>query len=153
MRTIVSRVCVIAAIVAVFGTSASVFAQAPQSSSAQLAASAPQVRRLTVDEAVGLALENNLGIRIARIDPQIQDLNVLGARAGWAPSFSSTFQSNSSDAPNQNFLAGAQGGKTSNDQFNSNLGLLQTLRWGGRYSGYRTWLRVGRLRLTQLTLW
>jgi outer membrane protein TolC len=98
-----------------------------------LAATAPEVRRLTADEAVRLALENNLGIRIARIDPQIQDLNVLNAQASWGPVFSSAFQSNSSDAPNQNFLAGAQGGKTSNDQFTSNLGFQQTLRWGGSY--------------------
>ena len=34
-------------------------------------AQAPDVRRLTVEEAVRLALENNLGIRAARIDPQI----------------------------------------------------------------------------------
>jgi outer membrane protein TolC len=118
--------------VAVSGTSASVFAQATDVS-LQQAASAPQVRRMTAEEAVGLALENNLGIRIARIDPQIEDLNVLGARAGWAPSFSTTFQTNSSDAPNQNFLAGAQGTKTSTDQFTSNFGIQQTLPWGGSY--------------------
>ena len=40
-----------------------------------------QVRRLTVDEAVRLALENNLGIQIARINPQIQDLSVAIARS------------------------------------------------------------------------
>jgi len=132
MRTIVSRLGIIAAVVTVFGTPPSVFAQAAQTA-AQVAAGAPQVRRLTSDEAVRLALENNLGIRIARIDPQIEDLNVLGARAGWSPSLTSTFQTNSSDAPNQNFLAGAQGSKTSNDQLASNFGVQQTLRWGGSY--------------------
>ena len=131
MRTIVSRMSLITAVVAVFGTPASVFAQA--AGSQQLAAGAPQVRRLTADEAVALALENNLGIRIARVDPQIEDLNLVGARSGWSPSFSSTFQSNSSNSPNQNFLAGAQGTTTTSDQFSNSVGIQQTLRWGGSY--------------------
>jgi len=131
MRTRLTFVSAAVLLVAAFGTPAFVFAQ--QASSLQQAASAPQVRRMTVEEAVALALENNLGIRVARIDPQIEDLNVLSARTGWTPSFSSTFQSNSSDAPNQNFLSGAQGGKTTTDQFASNFGVSQTLRWGGRY--------------------
>ena len=41
-----------------------------------------QVRRLTVDEAVRLALDNNLGIQIARFNPQVDDLSVaLGSPA------------------------------------------------------------------------
>ena len=86
MRTMFTRIIVLAAFVAVFGTSASVFAQVSQSS--QLAAAAPQTRRLTADEAVRLALENNLGIRVARIDPQIEDLNIVNAKTGWTPNFS-----------------------------------------------------------------
>ena len=65
--------------------------------------------------------------------PQIQDFNVLGARAAWTPALHTTFQSNSNDAPNQSFLAGAQGTKTSTDQFLSNVGITQTLPWGGNY--------------------
>jgi outer membrane protein TolC len=122
----------VAALVAVFGTSASVFAQVSQTSQ-QAAAGAPQTRRLTVDDAVRLALENNLGIRVARIDPQLRDLNVVDARTGWTPSLSTTLQTNSNDAPNQSFLAGAQGSRTSSDQFASSLGVQQVLPWGGNY--------------------
>jgi outer membrane protein TolC len=132
MRTRVTRVRVVAALLAVFGTSASVFAQAPQPSQQQ-AVSSPLTRRLTADEAVKLALENNLGIRVARIDPQVQDLNIVNAKTGWTPNFSTTLQTNNNAAPNQNFLAGAQGGKTTSDQFAGNLGLTQTLPWGGSY--------------------
>jgi outer membrane protein len=132
MRTRVTRVGIAAALMAVFGTSASVFAQASQSGQQQ-AATPALTRRLTADEAVKLALENNLGIRVARIDPQIEDLNIVNAKTGWTPSFSTTFQTNSNDAPNQNFLAGAQGTKTSSDQFQSSLGMTQTLPWGGSY--------------------
>ena len=40
-----------------------------------------QVRRLTVDEAVRLAIDNNLGVQIARYNPQVQDLAVALARS------------------------------------------------------------------------
>ena len=35
------------------------------------------VRRLSVDEAVRLSLEQNLGIQIERLNPQIQDLSLI----------------------------------------------------------------------------
>src|SRR5690349_11158597 len=159
MRTIVLRACVIGVAVAsgtpVFVSAQSQFpisrsvqlqAQAAPATAAQQPAPAPrpqtptpspagasssQVRRLTSDEAVQLAVQNNLGIQIARVNPQIEDLNVLQARTGWTPAFSSTIQSNSNNSPNQNFLAGAQGTRTSQDQFQSNFGVQQLLPWGG----------------------
>jgi outer membrane protein len=152
MRTMVIRACVIAAAVAsgtpVFVSAQTLFpggkplllqaapaAQQPPPSAQSRPAPPPgtPVRRLTADEAVQLAIENNLGIQIARVNPQLEDLNVLEARTGWAPVFSSTFQSNSNDAPNQNFLAGGQGTRTSTDQFQSNFGVTQNLPWGGIY--------------------
>src|SRR5688500_175124 len=39
------------------------------------------IRRLTMNEAVETALENNLGIRVARLEPEIQDAGVAQARA------------------------------------------------------------------------
>ena len=94
----------------------------------------PDVRRLTVEEAVRIALENNLGVRVSRIDPQIEDLSVAQAQAAWSPTLTSTFQGVSTDSPSNSFLSGAQGPKTSDDRFNTNLGVEQGLRWGGRYS-------------------
>src|SRR5882762_535810 len=52
------------------------------------------VRRLSLDDAVKLALEQNLGIRIQRIDPQIQDVGVAQARSFWAPNLATTFTRN-----------------------------------------------------------
>src|SRR5688572_28686807 len=101
MRTIVTRTCLIAVIAAAFGTQVSVSAQstgtppeafrtpsvggsarghvsllaaALQTAPAQQPADGRPVRRLTADEAVKLAIENNLGIQISRLDPQIEDL-------------------------------------------------------------------------------
>lgn len=95
-------------------------------------AAASEVRRLSMDEAVRLALENNLGIRIARIDPQIQDLSIAHARAAWSPSFTSTFQEASTDTPANSFLSG--GATTKDARLSTNVGIQQALSWGGSYS-------------------
>jgi outer membrane protein len=95
---------------------------------------APQTRRLTIEEAVKLALENNLGIQIARYDPQAQDLAVVQAKAAWAPSFTNQFQQDGQDSPNNSFLAGGLGGKTTNKSFTNSTGVAQILPWGGNYS-------------------
>ena len=81
-----------------------------------------------------LALENNLGIRVARIDPQIEDLGVAQARAAWYPTLTSTLQSASTDSPNNSFLSGADGTKTSDARVQHERRRRQTLPWGGRYN-------------------
>ena len=119
-----------------FGVIDSVWAQTAAQVAAQPPSQGPvsDVRRLTVEDAVRIALENNLGVRIARIDPQIQDLSVAQARAAWSPTFTSTLQSASTDSPSNSFLSGAQGSKTSDDRLTTNVGVEQALPWGGRYS-------------------
>ena len=108
----------------------------PLSVSAQVApppqAAAPQVRRLTVDEAVRSALENNLGVQIARVDPLIQDLSVAQARGVWAPTVRTTLQTTSTDTPANSFLSG--GATTKDDRFDTTVGVNQTLPWGGNYT-------------------
>jgi outer membrane protein len=129
MRTSVKRTCLWTVAVAAFGTGVSVSAQVvlpPQ-------APAAQVRRLTADEAVRLAAENNLGIQIARYDPQIEDLNVAQARAGWSPTFNSSLQQNSAEQPPNSFLSGAQNSLVS-DQFSTSTDVSQLLPWGASYS-------------------
>src|SRR5712691_1797819 len=102
---------------------------------AQQAAAAPAdiVRRLSIEEAVRLALEQNLGIRIQRIDPQIQDTNVAFARSFWAPSLSTSF---SRQGQSQRSTSALSGGATSvdNGTFASGLGVSQLLPWGGSYA-------------------
>ncbi|HXD21582.1 MAG TPA: TolC family protein [Vicinamibacterales bacterium] len=93
-----------------------------------------QVRRLSVDEAVRLALDNNLGVQIARINPQLQDLAVALAHAAWVPTFNTTVQGASTDIPNTSFLSGTTGSKVTNGRLASNIGVLQQTPWGGSYS-------------------
>lgn len=94
----------------------------------------PQTQRLTMEEAVKLALENNLGIRISRFNPQVEDLTVLQAQAAWSPTLTNTLQSTSTDSPNNSFLAGGQGLITSDDRVLNTFGVQQTLKWGTQYN-------------------
>ena len=92
-------------------------------------------RRLTLDETVRLSLEHNLGIRIARIDPLVQDLGVAQVRASWTPLFTSTITSSNRESPTNSFLSGGIGPSISDDQFTATAGVQQSVpRGGGRYT-------------------
>ena len=91
------------------------------------------VRRLSIDDAARLALEQNLGIRIQRIDPQVSDIGVMQARSFWAPTFASSLNKNSSNQPAQSAILPS----TQNGTFSSAVNLSETLPWGGNYSA--TW--------------
>ena len=65
-------------------------------------------RRLSMDEAVRLALEQNLGIQIERINPQIQDVGIAQARSSWVPIVTSTLTNNSTNNPSTSVFSGGQ---------------------------------------------
>ncbi len=85
--------------------------------------------QLTADEAVRMALENNLGIRAERLSPQLQALAVAQTRANYRPVVFSNTRKNSNSNPPQNFLSG--GDFVTNAGFRSNAGIAQALKWGG----------------------
>src|SRR5690349_19882448 len=126
MRTYALRTGIAAAMaLAAFGLPVSVSAQAPASSAqtpsaapASLAPQAPlpdpQARRLTLDDAVRLALENNLGLQVAPFNPQLQDLNLAIARAAYTPAFTTRFSQNGNNQPSTGFLSGSSTATHSN---------------------------------------
>src|SRR5260370_18492116 len=136
----IRRARIFTRVAALVATSVSAFGQSGQSSlrislqhaAAQTAVQPPaeSVRRLSIDEAVALALEQNLGIRIQRLDPQIQDVGVAQARSFWAPSLTSNFPKTSQT---QQPTSSLSGGATSilNSQVATALGLKQTRPGGG----------------------
>ena len=63
-------------------------------------------RHLFVDEAVTLALEHNLDLRVERLNPQIQDLSIAEARSVYAPTLATTFETNSRNTPSPTIFAG-----------------------------------------------
>ena len=120
----------------------SAFGQSGQSSltlavhaAAQSAAQQPgeTLRRISIDEAVKLAMEQNLGIKIQRFDPQIQDTGVALSRSLWAPNFSTTVTRQSQTQASTSSLSGGANG-ISNGTFATGVGLAQTLPWGASYT-------------------
>src|SRR5437667_6711753 len=106
------------------GTTAAMQAAAAQPAEA--------VRRLSSDEAVRLALEQNLGIQIARINPGIQDVGIAQARSLWAPAVTSNLSRQRQTSPSTSSLSG--GTNIQDTRFASSLGINQELPWGGSYT-------------------
>lgn len=86
--------------------------------------------QLTADEAVRMALENNLGLRAERLSPQVQALILTQARANYAPRLISNFSKNSSTTPPEDFLTGS-GTALTNAGLHTNGGVQQLMKWGG----------------------
>ena len=85
--------------------------------------------RLTLDEAVSRALENNLDIAVQRLNPQIADLDIASAQAAFSPTFDSTIGTASRVQPSTTQLDGGQ--RVSMDTATYNAGLTKALKWGG----------------------
>jgi outer membrane protein len=112
----------------------SLFAEAQEAAAqavGQQSSSGP-VRRVSMDDAVRLALEQNLGIRIQRVEPQIQDMGVAQARGQWAPALTSSLSRNSQTQQPTSALAGGAS-SIDNGTFSTGVGMQQTLPWGGNY--------------------
>jgi outer membrane protein len=93
-------------------------------------------KRLTLDEAVQSALEQNLTLQVQRIDPRVQDYAVAQARSVWLPSVVSSVSYQNADlVNNQSFVSGASALSTT--ATNGQAGFQQFLQTGGSYSA--TW--------------
>ena len=134
-RILTTAAAVVALSVSAFGqTGQSPLALSLQNAAAQAAAQPTQsVRRLSIDEAVALALEQNLGIRIQRFDPQISDVGVWQARSFWAPSLSSTVSRNSNHSPVTSSLSGTLSSLATGN-FSTGVTLSEQLPWGASYN-------------------
>jgi outer membrane protein TolC len=82
------------------------------------------VRSLSIDEAVELALRNNLGLQIERLNPQIEDELIASARASYLPTLRATFGKSGATIEPQDFTEGADvystSGVSSQFQFTQN---------------------------------
>lgn len=107
-----------------------VFAALAANASAQTASAIPTsgTLRLTVDDAVKLALENNADLKADRLDPQIGDTRVAAAAGAFKPAVNSSVQRNNQLQPPSSFLIPTP---TQNDVVTSNTGVSQRLPWFG----------------------
>jgi outer membrane protein len=109
--------------------------QAPQPPATTTAALPGPVLRLTSEEAVRMALENNLGIQAQRLSPQIGTLGVAQARAAYKPTLFSNTLSRSSTNPPDFLSSGGQGSIVTGGRNQTSVGVVQNVPWGGgRYS-------------------
>jgi outer membrane protein len=109
--------------------------QANQSPSIQTASATGDTRpivRLSLDEAVKLALDNNLDIAVQRLNPQINDIAIASIRAVYHPSLTSQVGTGTSANASTQTIAGNPAGfaiDTGTTTYNG--GIAQSLPWGG----------------------
>ena len=138
----------VAASVFVFGADAvrAQTAPAPMTVSAASAARTLEqmqgpIRRLSIEEAVALALEQNVDLQVDRINPQVSDLSVSVARSGWTPAFFSNVTNRSQTNPPTDIFGGAS--TITNENLSSQVGVQQQLPWGG--ANYTAFWNSGRV--------
>jgi len=111
-------------------------AQARQDASAPPSAgqtSGAPVLRISRDEAVRMALDNNPDLAVSRFDPAIGEARVAAARGAFVPTLDTMLQRNSQSEPPTNLFAGQQGIQT--DLWSTRVAVNQLLPWaGGSYS-------------------
>ena len=90
-------------------------------------------RRLSMNEAVEMALEQNLTIQVERLNPQLQDLSIATVRAAWTPTLNTTFQNNDTTRPSSTQLDGGAV-STYTTAFSNDIGISQLTKWGGNYN-------------------
>ena len=99
-------VCFFGLVVAATPVAAGQTTPPPQVPAAAQQPSGP-VRTLSIEEAVELALKNNLGLQIERMNPQIEDEMIAGARAAYLPVLRATFGKSGATIEPTDFTEGA----------------------------------------------
>ena len=108
--------------------------QAPVAQPAQQITSTAGAMKITQDDAVRMALENNLGVQAERLNPRIQDLALSRAYSAYTPELFASTTRSSSTAPPRDFLSQGVDVTTSGSLF-ANGGIRQQVPWfGGAYS-------------------
>jgi HAE1 family hydrophobic/amphiphilic exporter-1 len=122
-----------ASLVALLLVPAGANAQAqPQTTPAQPAAQVPPsgpVMRITRDDAIRLAVENNPDLAVSRYDPAISQSQVAAARGVFMPVLNTSLLRNNQRQPPTNLFGGIEGIET--DLWSTSLAVNQLLPWGG----------------------
>src|SRR4029078_5808186 len=88
------------------------------------------VRRLSIDEAVAMALEQTVDLQVDRLDPQVADYAVSVARSNWVPAFYSNVLTRKQTNPPTDVFGGDTTSVT-DQRLTSQVGLQQFLPFGG----------------------
>ena len=89
------------------------------------------VRRLTIEDAVRTALEQNLDVQVERINPQLAQADVDISRGVWLPQLTGSMQFRNSDQVPNSFLSGAGARETlTSRSFSGTAGYEQLFKSG-----------------------
>jgi HAE1 family hydrophobic/amphiphilic exporter-1 len=92
------------------------------------------VQRMSIDDAVAMALEQNLDLQVQRINPQLRDLDIAGFRANYTPNFTTTMNLVDQTQPPASLLAGNESQITTG-RSTIDFGVNQLTPWyGGSYN-------------------
>lgn len=97
-------------------------------------AKAPQgpTTDLRVEDAVQRAMDNNIDLAVAKLNPQLQDLSLAGLRGTYRPTVTSTMGDSSRGSAGTSTISGASAGQTTNTQtYTYSGGIQQILPWTG----------------------
>ncbi len=84
---------------------------------------------LSLEQAMGIALEKNLALQSARLNPQNVDYQLQAARAAYMPQYTTSYQYSNSTSPSNNLLEEVEAVTNSSQSFNASAN--QTLPWFG----------------------
>jgi outer membrane protein len=126
----------IAVAVGLVATTVSVFGVTPVHAQTAPATQPGPVKRMSIDDAVATALEQNLDLQVQRINPQLQDLTVTQFKAAYTPNFVSALSTSDQTQPSTSFLDSGGANTTGITSGNSffNFGVQSATKWyGGSY--------------------
>ncbi|HVH27364.1 MAG TPA: TolC family protein [Vicinamibacterales bacterium] len=104
----------------------------PTTALAQAASPQGPVLRLTLDDAIKLALERNLDISVQRLNPQAFDFSLSSLRSTYRPTLTSNLSQQSVTRSSTSTISGATVGTGILDNTATfNAGLSQNVWWGG----------------------
>ena len=131
------RAGMLAAAVSVFGLSA-VHAQTTQPNvqipgplaTQQPATEQGPIRRMSIDDAVATALEQNLDLQVQRVNPQLRDLDMAVFRTNYTPNFTASGNLVDQTQPPSSLLSGNTSQLTTG-RSSFDFGLTQLTPWAG----------------------
>ncbi len=107
--------------------------QGPSSAAGPVVPIDPNAQPLSIDEAVAMALAQNVSLRVERMNPGITELDLAQAYGTWLPAITSSLRFLSSSRPPASFLETDESALT-NKNLNGSVGIEQFLPTGGQYS-------------------
>jgi hypothetical protein len=88
---------------------------------------------VTLEQAIQIALDHNLSLVVAKLNPEIQDYALEGARAVFVPNITASYNYRNQQAPSTNTTEGVATNITATNTVNS--GISQFVPWyGANYS-------------------